>query len=477
LVVAGEGTYTVHTTSGQISFTPLSTFTGTASAITYSVADNYGQKAATTYTPAVDLPLPATASPDTSTGQYGAAQQIRALNNDAATQGQTFSIATVALCDPNTSPAQAPPSCSALAVTVSDGVYTVDTYSGHVNFQPGATFSGIAQWVRYQVTDTTGVVAHSRITPTVLPVYVPPPPAPEVPPVVIPEIPVEPVVPPIATPDRRTGTLNQNTFFTPAINDTPGSFSLSPTSIVLCAVSCVGIEPRQQNQVVSTPQGKWSIQSGSRVVTFTPNWNWHGTTNISYVIFDSSGQRASSTITVIIKAPPLPTVLVYTGVGPKLTATASVALPKLPVALKEGDYIATITAPRLGSNWSHKVFEGTSIKKILNPLGLGHYSMTQLPGEAGNFAVAGHRLGNGGIFKNLHTFKKGDIVTVKTEKGTFKYRYLDKKYVKPSVVGVLSPNPTGLTVKPKSGSLLTLQTCTAGNSTTDRLIVWFELVG
>ena len=403
---------------------------------------------------------------------------IRALNNDAATQGQTFNVATVALCDPNSSPVESPPSCSALAVTVSDGVYTVDTYSGHVNFQPGATFSGVAQWVRYQVTDTTGVVAHSRITPTVLPVYVPPAPLPEIPVIVIPEIPVEPepVLPPKATADRKTGTLNKNAYFVPATNDLEGSYSLSPTSVVLCAGSCVDIEPMQQTQVISTPQGKWSIQAGSRVVTFTPNWNWHGTTKISYVIFDSFGQSAASTITVTIAAPPLPTVLVYTGVGPKLTATASVAIPKLPATLKEGDYIATITAPRLGAKWSHKVYEGTSVTKILNPLGLGHYSMTQLPGEAGNFAVAGHRLGSGGIFKNLHTFKKGDIVTVKTEKGTFKYRYLAKKYVKPSMVGVLSPNPTGLTVKPKSGSLLTLQTCTVGNSSNDRLIVWFELI-
>jgi LPXTG-site transpeptidase (sortase) family protein len=296
---------------------------------------------------------------------------------------------------------------------------------------------------------------------------------------VIPEVPVEPepVLPPKANPDLKLGKLNKNIVLTPATNDNAGSFSLSPTSIVLCNGSCVVAGPILQTQVVSTPQGKWSIQSGSSVVTFTPNWNWHGTTKISYVIFDSFGQRATSTITVQIGAPPLPKVLVYTGVGPKIMASTSPSIPKLPVALKERDHIATITAPRLGAKWSHKIFEGTSIKNVLDPLGLGHYSMTQLPGEAGNFAVAGHRLGSGGIFKNLHTFKKGDVVTVKTAKGTFKYRYLAKKYVKPSMVGVLLPNPTGLTVKPKSGSLLTLQTCTAGDSKQDRLIVWFELIG
>ena len=478
LVVAGEGTFSVNTASGQISFTPLSSFTGTASPITYSVADNFGQKAATTYTPAVDLPLPATASPDTSTGPYGTAQMIRALNNDAATQGQTFNVATVALCDPNASPAETPPSCSALVVTVSDGVYTVDTYSGHVNFQPGATFSGVAQWVRYQVTDTTGVMAHSKITPTVLPLYVPPPPAPEPPPIVIPEIPVEPepVLPPKAYVDVKKGLLNQSTSFRPAANDKPGSATLSSTSIVLCTGSCVNVQRVEGLQIVSTPQGKWSIQSGSSLVTFTPNWNWHGSTKISYVIFDELEQQTESIIKVSIAAPPMPEVLVYTGVGPKPTATASSKPPTLPKKLMEGDYVATITAKRLGANWSHKIYEGTSVKNVLNPLGLGHYSMTQLPGEAGNFAVAGHRLGSGAIFKNLHTFQKGDIVTVKTAKGTFNYRYLAKKYVKPSFVGVLLPKPQGLTVKPSSDSILTLQTCTSADVNADRLIVWFELI-
>jgi LPXTG-site transpeptidase (sortase) family protein len=360
-------------------------------------------------------------------------------------------------------------------VSVSDGVYTVDTYSGHVNFQPTATFSGVAQWVSYKVVDSTGVVAHSKITPTVLPLYIAPTP-PELPVVVVPEIPVEPPMPPKAFVDVKKGLLNKATLFRPAANDKPGTATLSATSIVLCAGSCVNVQRVVGLQIVSTPQGKWSIQSGSAVVTFTPNWNWHGSTKISYVIFDELDQQTESIIKVTIAAPAMPKELVYTGVGPKLTSTATSNPPTLPKKLMEGDYVATITAKRLGANWSHKIYEGTDVKNVLNKLGLGHYSMTQLPGEAGNFAVAGHRLGSGGIFKNLHTFQKGDIVTVKTAKGTFNYRYLAKKYVKPSFVGVLLPRPQGLTVKPSSDSILTLQTCTSGDASADRLIVWFELI-
>ena len=145
-------------------------------------------------------------------------------------------------------------------------------------------------------------------------------------------------------------------------------------------------------------------------------------------------------------------------------------------APKEGTPIATMTASRLGSKWVETIYEGTSLKRVLTPLGLGHYSMTQMPGEIGNFAVAGHRAGSGGPFRNIDKFRKGDLVVVKTKQATFTYRYLQTKVVEPSEVEILLPEPSGLTVPRKSDSLLTLQTCTPIHVNTKRLIVWFELV-
>lgn len=145
-------------------------------------------------------------------------------------------------------------------------------------------------------------------------------------------------------------------------------------------------------------------------------------------------------------------------------------------APKEGTPVATMTAPRLGAKWSETIYEGASLKRVLTPLGLGHYSMTQMPGEIGNFAIAGHRVGSGGPFRNIDKFRKGDVVVVRTKKATFTYRYLQTKVVMPSEVEILLPDPAGLTAPRTSESLLTLQTCTPIHVNTKRLIVWFELV-
>ena len=47
LVVAGQGTWSVNTTSGAITFTPLPNYAGTVTPITYSVADNDGLRSNT----------------------------------------------------------------------------------------------------------------------------------------------------------------------------------------------------------------------------------------------------------------------------------------------------------------------------------------------------------------------------------------------------------------------------------------------
>jgi LPXTG-site transpeptidase (sortase) family protein len=490
LVIANQGTYSVNTTSGVISFTPLSTFTGTASPVVYSVQDDFSQASTTSYTAEVGPPSAPTASADVSSGPYNTTQTINPLTNDSAGSSQTFVPGSLYLCDPNSSPAETPPSCSALVVTVSSGVYAVNSATNTVTFTPAPTFSGVAQWVAYQAQDTLGDFAHSRITPTVLPQPAPAPtpmpgPAPTAPVVrppspqpVVTESPVtEPpaITMPRARPDLKSGPLNKDVVFAPWVNDVRGSELLVPGTLVICLESCPTSmsEPIRQ---IQTNKGLWSIQAASNAVVFSPNWNWHGTVKVTYAIFDASGNRAVSTITVVIKAPKMPAALVYTEYGPKLIAVPLRKLSAKAEPLKERDYVATITAKRLGKNWSKKIYSGTSLKNVLNPLGLGHYSMTQLPGEAGNFAVAGHRLGSGGIFKNLHTFRKGDVVEIKSATGTYRYRFLEKKYVKPSEVGVLAPVPKGLKSKPKSESILTLQTCTAGGINQDRLIVWFELI-
>jgi LPXTG-site transpeptidase (sortase) family protein len=167
----------------------------------------------------------------------------------------------------------------------------------------------------------------------------------------------------------------------------------------------------------------------------------------------------------------MPTKLSYTGDDVKTQKpTVSKQLAK------EGSHLATMVAPRLGAKWVKKIFEGTSLAKVLSPLGLGHYSETQLPGEVGNFAVAGHRFGSGGPFLNIDKFKAGDLVYVSTGSAKYTYRFLQTKTVLPSAVEVLLPLPGGLVAQSSSKAFLTLQTCTPVHINTHRLIVWFELI-
>jgi sortase A len=136
---------------------------------------------------------------------------------------------------------------------------------------------------------------------------------------------------------------------------------------------------------------------------------------------------------------------------------------------------ARLYVPRFGQGYVHAIAEGTSLSKVLNKVGIGHYQSTQLPGEVGNFAIAGHRAGNGGPFRLIDTFKKGDLAYVETSAGWFTYRYLQTVIVKPKAIGVIYPRPEGLTVPTLATSFLTLTSCTPIHVNSDRIVAWFEL--
>jgi sortase A len=155
-------------------------------------------------------------------------------------------------------------------------------------------------------------------------------------------------------------------------------------------------------------------------------------------------------------------------VSPSSTANSS--------PLKEGEVFAKLSAPRLGQDYLREIAEGTSLDRVLNTVGLGHYVNTQMPGEVGNFAIAGHRAGNGGPMRNIDKFTDGDLVYVETADKKFTYKYLETKIVAPSEIGVINPVPTGLSKKSEPGKYLTLTSCTPIYVNTNRIIVWFEQV-
>lgn len=143
--------------------------------------------------------------------------------------------------------------------------------------------------------------------------------------------------------------------------------------------------------------------------------------------------------------------------------------PVIPERPGDGEVFALLKIPRFGEDYAVQIGGGVSKARTLNPIGLGHYDSTQLPGEPGNFALAGHRNTYGAPLKEMTTLRVGDEINVETPAGTFTYRFRNSEYVLPSGSGVLKPVPQADTVE-TSDSLITLTSCNPQMSTAERII-------
>jgi sortase A len=108
-----------------------------------------------------------------------------------------------------------------------------------------------------------------------------------------------------------------------------------------------------------------------------------------------------------------------------------------------GGAIGRIEVPRLGI--SVFVIEGTSHTTLRRAV--GHIAGTALPGNAGNVGISGHR---DTYFRPLRNIRQGDIITLTTLLGEYRYRVVSTKIVDPSDVGVLDQS---------GDQILTLVTC------------------
>lgn len=105
--------------------------------------------------------------------------------------------------------------------------------------------------------------------------------------------------------------------------------------------------------------------------------------------------------------------------------------------------------------------------------GPGHYPHSALPGEAGNFAVAGHRTTYGAPFFSLDELEAGDRIRVTDRSGRqHVYEFAARRVVGPDEAWVLGDDPLD-TGRP----VLTLTTCHPRFSAAERLIVFAKLVG
>ena len=148
-----------------------------------------------------------------------------------------------------------------------------------------------------------------------------------------------------------------------------------------------------------------------------------------------------------------------------------------------GTGVAVLFIPRLGRHYHFVVVEGTGFSDLQR--GPGHYPGTALPGQVGNFAVAGHRTTYLHPFKDIAELRRGDYIVLETKQHWFTYRLEDipgtnipwKEIVAPTAVQVAypvpdQPDPT----KVPTLKLLTFTSCHPEYSAAQRYVIHAMLV-
>ena len=180
--VAGEGTYTIDDTTGQVTFVPEPGFTGTANGVTVSLSapvgrdkdgtirDEYVKTATAKYTPTV---TPITVTPTNKVSED--------IQNVPQTQTPTFDLSNDKTAQITSKklvdPATGQPTDATTVTVAGEGTYTIDPTTGAVTFTPEKDFVGTATGVTVQATatitnangKTATITSDATYTPTVVP--------------------------------------------------------------------------------------------------------------------------------------------------------------------------------------------------------------------------------------------------------------------------------------------------------------------
>jgi sortase A len=147
-----------------------------------------------------------------------------------------------------------------------------------------------------------------------------------------------------------------------------------------------------------------------------------------------------------------------------------------------GSGIAVLRIPRFGTGYHMVIVEGTGYEDLKR--GPGHYPETALPGQVGNFSVAGHRTTYLAPFSKLDKLQAGDAIVLETKTKWFTYTVQDEpaggvypdvphqEIVDPSDVAVAYAVPD----QPDPGArptrkLLTFTSCNPKYSAAQRIVV------
>ena len=182
VTVEGEGTYTINPTTGEVTFTPEPSFTGTAKGVDVTLSapvgrnkdgkiqQDYIKTATAKYTPTV---TPITVTPTDKVSED--------VQNVPQTQTPTFDLSNDKTAEITSKklvdPATGQPTDETTVTVAGEGSYTIDPTTGAVTFTPEKDFVGTAKGVTVQATatitnangKTATITSDATYTPTVVP--------------------------------------------------------------------------------------------------------------------------------------------------------------------------------------------------------------------------------------------------------------------------------------------------------------------
>jgi large repetitive protein len=274
-VVPGQGTWTVHPTTGEITFTPEPDFYGDPTPIEYTVEDAEGNRSDPAPVVVDYAQDPPVAVDDSKLAQLPGSVTLNILDGSS-------SAGNLADSDPNgdllvasvdLNPALA--GQQATLVVSGQGTWNVDAL-GNVTFTPEAGFTDDPTPIPYTISDATGLVSNQA---TITIDYVP-----------------------VARGDISTGdTLGDPVTVDVLGNDTTGD-TVDPTTVQI-----VGTDNPGDDWVVSG-EGTWSVDPATGAITFTPDPDFYGDpTPIQYTVEDDEGNRSEPAMVTVdyTQAPPV----------------------------------------------------------------------------------------------------------------------------------------------------------------------------
>ena len=141
-----------------------------------------------------------------------------------------------------------------------------------------------------------------------------------------------------------------------------------------------------------------------------------------------------------------------------------------------GKAIALLRVPAFGKDFEVPILSGIDDGTLSR--GIGHFEQTAMPGEVGNFSIAGHRITHGQPFSKLLELKSGDQIVVETREAVFTYS-IDTPpkdlTVKANETWVTDPVPGSKGEKPTKAGI-TLVTCEDLFHSPDRSVGFGHLI-